>query len=195
MVWPTSPQTLRRLMLPAVAAGYAIHPFCGGDEPAFLALMNEMDFGPWDEAKLTYNLNKAIPDGWFLAVDSRDQMVATAMGLHNYKGNAPFTADLGWVACHPAHQGQGLATALVVRVVQRLLAAGYTRIQLHTEYYRLPALNIYFKLGFVPLLNTAVVIPVWQDVCARLGRPYTPALWASAIRQADDCDTGQDQSR
>jgi hypothetical protein len=83
---------------------------------------------------------------------------------------------------------------LEVGVVRRLLAAGYTRIQLHTEYYRLSALNIYFKLGFVPLLNTAVVIPVWQDVCARLGQPYTPVQRAGAIRQADDSGTGQGQS-
>jgi hypothetical protein len=31
---------------------------------------------------------------------------------------------------------------------------GYTRIQLHTEYYRLPAVKTYLRLGYLPVIHS-----------------------------------------
>ncbi len=148
MVWPTS----ERPCCPAVslAPGYTIRTFQDGDEKAFLHLMSLSDFDPWDNEKLSNNINLIIPNGWFFAVDSQGQTVATAMCLHNYSGHSPFTGDVGWVFCHPDHRGHALGLALCARVTQRFLNAGYTKIQLHTEYYRLSAIKTYLKLGFVP---------------------------------------------
>ncbi len=170
MVWPTP----ERPYCPAVtpAPGYTIRTYQDGDEQAFLHLMSLSDFDPWDEEKLTYNINIVIPDGWFFAVDSNGQIVATAMGQHNYSGLSPFTGDVGWVFCHPDHRGHALSLALCARVTQRFLKADYTKIQLHTEYYRLPAIKTYLKLGYVPAIASSEDAELWADVSEQLNWPY-----------------------
>src|SRR5579872_2187147 len=71
MVWPAA----SRRHCPAVhpAAGYSVRTFRAGDEQAFLSLMSLMDFDPWDDAKLDYNMSRIIPDGWFFATDPSDR--------------------------------------------------------------------------------------------------------------------------
>jgi hypothetical protein len=87
MIWPTSV----RPQCPAVAAapGYTIRTYQEGDEQAFLSLISLSDFDPWDDEKLTCNINLVIPKGWFFAVDDMGQIVATAMAQHNYSGLSP----------------------------------------------------------------------------------------------------------
>lgn len=122
-------------------------------------------------------MNRVLPDGWFFAVDSLGRVVATAMCLHNYSGHAPFTGDVGWLACHPEHRRNSLGFCLAAKVTQRFLDAGYTQIQLHTEYYRLPAIKTYLRLGYVPLITSPDVAPLWEEACSLLGWPYTPDRW------------------
>ncbi|MFC2078835.1 GNAT family N-acetyltransferase [Candidatus Bipolaricaulota bacterium] len=137
MIWP-----LRKPVDTAalnVASEYSIRTYRPGDEADFLALMANTDFDPWDDEKLRYNTSRVLPEGWFFAVeDKSDMVVGTAMCLHNYGGNTPFTGDVGWLACDPEHQGHGLGCALTARVTARFLSAGYERIQLHTEHYLSP---------------------------------------------------------
>ncbi len=175
MVWPAS----ERPQCPAVAPapGYTIRTYQDNDEQAFLHLMSQSDFDPWDDEKLSDNMNLVIPAGWFFAVDSEGRIVATAMGLHNYSGLSPFTGDVGWVFCHPDHRGHALGLALCARVTQRFLEAGYTKIQLHTEYYRLPAIKTYLKLGFVPAVASSEDASIWADVCKQLNWPYELNAW------------------
>ena len=170
MVWPTAERPDRAAVAPA--PGYAIRVYQEGDEEAFLRLMSLSDFDPWDGEKLTYNINRVIPDGWFFAEDSDGQIVATAMGLHNYSGLSPFTGDVGWVFCHPDHRGNALGLALCARVTQRFLDAGYAKIQLHTEYYRLPAIKTYLNLGYVPAITSSEEADLWADVCGHLNWPF-----------------------
>ncbi len=153
MVWPAS----ERRFCPAVdpAPGYTIRTYRDGDEEDFLRLMFLSDFDPWDEEKLSDNINQIIPAGWFFVVDSAGQIIATAMALHNYSGVSPFTRDVGWVFYHPGHRGHALGLALCARVTQHFLEAGYTKIQLRTEHYRLPAIKTYLKLGYVPVMVVA----------------------------------------
>lgn len=182
MVWTSA--TRRHCPAVSPAAGYSTRTFQNGDEQGFLSLMSRLDFGPWDEAKLAYNLNKVIPDGWFFVTSASREIVATAMCLHNYSGDSPFTGDVGWVACHPDHRGQGLGLCLCARVTQRFLDDGYTAIQLHTEYYRLPAIKTYLRLGYVPSAASSYVFGLWEDVCARLDWPLTPDAWRAQAHHA-----------
>src|SRR5262249_25871926 len=175
MKWPSA----SRRHCPPVnpLAQYAVRTFRIGDEQAFLTLMSYLDFEPWDEAKLAYNMNRIIPEGWFFATDFSHQIVATAMCLHNYSGRSPFTGDVGWVACHPDHRGQGLGRCLCASATRRFLKAGYTAIQLHTEYYRLPAIKTYLNLGYVPSIASPETLALWEGVCAKLSWPLTPEAW------------------
>ena len=73
--------------------------------------------------------------------------------------------------------------ALAVPAVQsfggRFLQAGYTAIQLHTEYCRLPAIKTYLNLGYVPSIASPEVWAIWEGVCARLCWPFTPEAWTA----------------
>lgn len=111
MVWPEA--RLNSSVDPSIPAGYFIRTYQTGDDCAFMAIMALMDFDPWTPEKLEYNLSRILPEGWFFAVETKsNRMVATAMGLHSYSGHSPFTGDLGWLACHPDHQGCGLGYSL-----------------------------------------------------------------------------------
>ena len=176
MAW--SSDKLGEVIQPKTASGYAIRTYRPGDEVAFLAIMSKIDFGIWDTEKLQYNMAKIIPDGWFFAVEtSSEHIVGTAMCLHNYTNEAPFTGDVGWLACVPFHRGHGVGYSLMAHVTNRFLSAGYKRIQLHTEYYRLPAIKTYLKQGYLPVIETDEMREMWQEVCKRIGWEFTPDKW------------------
>ena len=101
------------------------------------------------------------------------------MALHDHTWKAPFCAELGWLAADPTHMGQGLGMALVAATTARMKEIGYRQIHLYTEHWRLAALKIYLRLGYVPLLYSKAMPQLWQTVCARLGWPFTPERWRS----------------
>src|SRR5690348_15153164 len=107
MMWPEA--RLRGSVDPKIPDGYFIRTYQTDDDRSFVGLMALMDFDPWTPEKLDYNISRILPGGWFFAVATESsRLVATAMCLHNYSGQSPFTGDLGWLACHPAHRGKGL---------------------------------------------------------------------------------------
>ena len=180
MVWPEA--KLKTPIDPKVRDGYFIRSYQAGDDRLFIALMALMDFDPWTQEKHEFNVSRLLPEGWFFAVEAKsNNVVGTAMCLHNYTERSPFTGDLGWLACHPHHVGKGLGHSLSAYVTNRFRAAGYSLIQLHTEYHRLPAIKTYLKLGYVPVMYCQEVYELWEDVCRKLGWPYTPGEWPTKV--------------
>jgi mycothiol synthase len=180
MLWPTAerPEPLDLRLDP----DYSIRTYQPGDQHVFLELMGLMDFDLFDAEKLTYNVARILPDGWFFAIhQATGAVVGTAMCLHNYTGHTPFGGDVGWLACRPEHTGVGLGYSLTAAVTNRFLAAGYTRIQLGTEDHRLPAIKTYLKLGYRPVLYSPAMHQVWATLCQRLDWPWTPAEWYSGF--------------
>ena len=176
MRWPrerlTSPPAV------TVPSGYGLRSYRPGDEPRFLALMDLAGWPGWHEDLLRHSLSRILPGGWFLAVHgSSGELVASAMALHNYSGQNPFQGDLGWVAADPAHRGHGLGRAVTAAATARLIAAGYTTICLGTEDWRIPALRLYLRLGYVPVLHTADMPERWAAICRAADWPFTPDRW------------------
>ena len=112
-----------------------------------------------------------------VVTEAEDLIVATAMATHDPTWLRPFSGEVGWVAGDPAHRGCGLGTAVVAAVTARFIEIGYPSIHLFTEHYRLPALAIYLRLDYRPLLYRPEMVDLWQAVCAKLQRPFTPELW------------------
>jgi GNAT superfamily N-acetyltransferase len=138
--WPRS--RLEKRLPQTIEDGYSIRTYQPGDEQRFLELMEFGAFDPWDVDKLRYNLNRAIPQGWFFVVHTKPQLpVATVMCLHNYSEDTPFCGDIGWLACDPKHRGKGLGVQIMSWATNRFWEAGYSAIQLKTEFYRLPAIK------------------------------------------------------
>ena len=176
MVWPAhlldSPPEVH------VPDGYTLRTYQPGDEADFYKVMDLAGFKDWDDETLRPWLFKILPDGWFLIVHAASgEIVATAMANHNPQELHPFAGELGWVAAHPEHAGNGLGLAVCASVVQRLLKAGYRTLYLNTDDWRLPAIKIYLKLGFVPFLYAPDMAERWQGVCQQLGWAFTPGDW------------------
>lgn len=179
LVWPqTKLQQAPTITLPT---GYRIRTYRPRDETRFFELMALAGWPGWDAAKLKPWLYRMLPAGWFMVVtENTDLIVASAMATHDPTWLRPFSGEVGWVAGDPAHKGLGLGTAVVAAVTARFIEIGYPSIHLFTEHYRLPALNIYLRLGYLPLLYRPEMFNLWQEVCRGLKRPFTPEKWPTS---------------
>jgi len=173
MVWPEHRQSTPPVL--RLVAGYSLRTYRPGDEPRFFRLMELAGWPGWDNERLKPSLSRILPDGWFTAVhEASGEIVATAMALHNYSGLQPFQGNIGWLAGDPAHAGNGLGSAVSAAATARLIAAGYRDIRLGTEDFRLAAISIYLKLGYVPVLYRPEMIERWQAICGVLKWPFSP---------------------
>jgi mycothiol synthase len=155
--------------------GYQLRTYRDEDEAGYLAVMHAAGFTFFDQEVVQRWLDKVLPDGFFLVVyRSTGQIVATAMATHNPSPLHPFGGELGWVAGSPDHAGKKLGRVVCAAATARFLRAGYRRIYLKTDDWRLPAIVTYLRLGYVPFLHAPDMAERWQAVCARLNWPYTP---------------------
>lgn len=176
MVWPD--HLLDHPPAVHMADGYHLRTYRRGDEPRFYEVMALAGWPGWDDAKLRPWIARIPPGSWFMAVHTAsDQIVATAMGLHDHSDDHPFGGELGWVASKPAHRSKGLGAAVCAAVTARLLAAGYRNVHLYTEHWRLPAIKCYLKLGYVPYLYAPEMAARWREVCTAIGWPFAPEEW------------------
>ncbi len=147
MAWPE--HLLKAPPAVQLPAGYTLRPYRPGDEPRFHKVMELAGWPGWNDDVLWPWLSKILPDGWFMVIhETSNEIVATAMTLHNYTGRHPFQGELGWLAGDPAHAGQELGMAVSAAVTARFIEAGYHKIHRYTEDYRLAALTTHLKLGY-----------------------------------------------
>jgi mycothiol synthase len=160
-------------------AGYALRTYRPGDEALFFEIMELAGWSGWNEDRLHPWLYRIVPEGWFMAVhQASGQIVTTAMTMHDPTWQVPFCGEVGWVAGDPAYAGRGLGMAVCAAVTARFIEIGYRHIHLYTEDWRLAAIKIYLKLGYVPYLYTPEMPEWWREICAQLGWPYRPPAWS-----------------
>lgn len=168
MIWPET--MLDRPPAISLGADYFLRQYASEDETAWLTLMGQAGFTEWDHNRLATWLPRVVPQGFFLAVHRPTRhVVATAMAVVGDDPLHPQGGELGWVAADPAHRGRGLGRAVCSAVVGHLLQAGYRRIFLKTDDWRLPALTVYLRMGFVPFLYEEGMSERWRQVYAALG--------------------------
>lgn len=181
MLWPKSWLDMQPEV--TVPEGYALRTYADADAEAHVALMHKAGFADWTPEKLTNSLMKVLPEGLFLAEHLADRrLVAAAMAWHNPSALHRFGGELGWVAGDPEHKGKGLGQAVCAAVVCRFLSAGYGRIYLQTDDWRLAAIKTYLKLGFVPYLYRPEAAEIameerWKKVCETLHWRFDPDTW------------------
>jgi len=176
MLWPEEKTAgIPTLSLPDE---YSMRTYRAGDDDEFVQLMQAAGFDGWNHDMLGGALRKALPDGIFLSVHTQTAaMVATAMATHNPTDLHTFGGELGWVAAHPDHRGQRLGLAVCTAVMKRYAAAGYRRIYLQTDDWRLAAIKTYLKLGFVPFLFAPDMEKRWREVCEKLDWIFEIDRW------------------
>jgi mycothiol synthase len=179
MLWPEerlgSPPSVLR------PEGFNLRTYRSGDEESFFRLLS----GAGMSCPLDYWMLHVVPEGFFfIEHEESGLLVATCMAAHHPKDRHSFGGNLGWLACHSDYQGRGLGYTISAAVTRRLIEAGYRRIFLETDDFRLPAIKIYLKLGWVPLLFQEDMPARWQAVCKQLGWKFCPERWASTSDSA-----------
>jgi len=190
------PARLAEPIMVALPEGYVLRTYEEGDGPAYIALMNRAGFEAWNEETFAQALRRALPDGLFFVVHTAtDALVATAVATHNPSDLHPAGGELGWVAGHPDHAGKGLGMAVCAAVIERYRNAGYTRIYLKTDDWRLAAIKVYLKLGLVPFLTAPDISDRWQAICEKLNWAFTPDAWPARDRPEPAPDLRPDSDR
>lgn len=178
MIWPSG----QRLKPSALPQGYTLRTYRPGDETGFYELMDSVGWTGWNAEKLQSWLYRILPGGWYLAVHKKTgKVVGTCMAAHDPTWEVPFCGEVGWTAVHPDHQSRGIGKAVVGVVVARFLDVGYSRIHLYTEVWRLEAMKLYLRMGFVPYLFPTESVEQWEKICTQLNWSFTPEMWPSSL--------------
>jgi mycothiol synthase len=151
-------------------ADYGVRTFRGGDEDAWVGLLQTGQFTTWDRERLDLMLASGHvltpQDGIFFTTDTDDRPVGTACTQLHPGTDGLVGAEVGWVVVAPEHRGRGLGLVVCRAVLGFIGRCGYDRAFLRTDDFRLPAIQTYLTLGFQPVLVD----------------PSHPARW-DAIRQ------------
>jgi len=97
---------------------------------------------------------------YLLAPDGRAIGTATAWCKDNFEGRT--FGRVHWVAIVPEFQGRGLAKPLMSTICRRLRELGHDCAYLTTSTARLPAINLYRRFGFAPLIRTPAEGEFWK---------------------------------
>jgi mycothiol synthase len=157
---------------PSLGDGYEMRPFRDEDLPAYIELLHKVQLGgEWTPARVAAVRRTILPGGFFVVVHrASGRLVATAMATHHPQDLHPDGGEVGWVAADPEHKGKGLGRAVVLASTQRLIQAGYRRVYLSTDDFRLPAIKVYLDAGFEPLLYQDDMAGRWADIRRKLKR-------------------------
>ena len=179
MVWPD--HLLHKPPAVRLSPGYIMRTYQPGDEEHFFKLMELAGWTDWDEKRLEPWYRRLLSEGWVMAfLKDSGRMVASCMALRSEAYSSG--GELGWLAGDPTHSGNGLGLAVSAAVTARFIEEGYRIIHLYSEDYRLAALKIYLKLGYVPFLYTKEMSDRWSVICNRVRWPFTPDKWKSTTK-------------
>ena len=100
----------------------------------------------------------------------KDNIIGTATAwLDNHTGKSP--GRIHWVAIIPQQQGNGLAKPLLTLICKRLKELGHSKTYLTTQSVRIPAINLYAKFGFAPVIGTDGDREIWEKLQKHIKYP------------------------
>lgn len=174
MLWPE--HRLDQPPLIDVAAGYRLRQFEHGDHEQYAGLMAAAGM---DVPRFEYWWDHILPDGFFVIEhEATGRLAAACFASHHPAPRHPHAGNLGWLAADPVHRGKQLGRSVSAAVTARLIRGGYRRIYLETHDFRLAAIRLYLRMGWVPLLYEEEMIDRWKLVCDRIDWPFTPDAWS-----------------
>jgi len=119
-----------------------------------------------------------LPDGFFVVEHMPTSTVVAASTAAIYeKSQHPDGHSLQWVVAHSDHRGTGAGQATVAAATQILADHSPNYSYLSTDDFRIPAINIYLKLGWKPLLYRDDQISRWARIFGILEKPFNENNW------------------
>ena len=155
----------RRIELPDVPAGYTCRSYRPGDEASWIELLT-VDFTTWDRERFHEFMAAPERREGSCVIEHDGRIVAATFASR--VSSQPLSGAVDYVACHPAHRGRRLGLIACGTVARRLGGKGYVSIRLLTDDWRLPAIKVYFHLGFSPVVNRIDMPARWEAVRRQL---------------------------
>ena len=175
--WPGVPQLrMRRPSLgglpPAdVPRPYRLRAYQRGDEAAWVEIMRE-GIGPsWTLGKWEREIAgrpQFDPAGLLVAMD--DGVVVGSACAWPIRPGERAVGYIHMVAVRPEHRGRKLGYWLTLATLHYLRARPMREAILDTEDHRLPAIELYLRLGFAPFPTHESHAERWRAISASLGR-------------------------
>jgi GNAT superfamily N-acetyltransferase len=169
-------------------AGFALRWYQDGDEAHWRRIHLAADhfnnitpelfqeqFAVGEERELQPSSRRDRRDGLktaLLDLSKRQCYLLTATGEVIGTGTAWFNNNFAgtrwgrvhWMAVLPEYQGWGLGKALLSAICNRLRELGHQRAYLTTSTARVPAIRLYLKFGFEPLIRNAEDENLWREI-------------------------------
>ena len=151
--------------------GYSLRWYRPGDEESWLRIHVEADkYGTFTPASFDEQFGEnpgSLPQRQCYLCDGQGHPIGTATAWFiDYQGRPH--GRVHWVAILSAFQGRGLAKPLLAGVCTRLKDLGHDRAFLTTNTPRIPAIRLYLKFGFTPVIATDADAAAWRDVGERI---------------------------
>ncbi|MCB0008032.1 MAG: GNAT family N-acetyltransferase, partial [Anaerolineales bacterium] len=153
-------------------AGYSLRYYLPGDEANWQAIHDVADAYNRDRPDLfrkQFGTNQHLLS-WrqIYMLDSAGKAVATVTAWFDERRiHGPYWGQLHWLAIVPEQQGKGLGDTMVTACLQTLRGLGHREAFLFTDSRRLPAVNLYLKYGFRPVINSREDEVVWRELAPR----------------------------
>ena len=161
--------------VPQPAAGYVLRKVQLEDRQSYSQTFRTAFDEPSPFADLIRNM---LPDGFFVVEHQPTGAVVAASTAAKYpKAQHPDGHSLQWVVGHADHLGTGSGRATVAAATQVLADLAPRYSYLSTDDFRLPAINIYLKLSWQPLLFQQEQIARWAMVFEKLGMEFNENDW------------------
>jgi len=155
--------------IPELPTGYAIRLLREGEDEALTdVLIASFPETPWDLEKARRGLILAPDVEAIYVAEYGDEFAATASARYD-PVKVPGSGYVHWVGVHPDHRRKGLGKWLTVRVLEHFRDAGCRDAVLETDDFRIPAIELYLALGFVPEHDHPDHAARWQRIEEVLG--------------------------
>ena len=150
--------------LPAVKlpSGYKIRTFRKGDEKVWCRIINRCLNGNWTEKAFTerFKSKKQFdPDSLFFLVHG-NETCGTVLAWREEK----HIGQLHFLGVLPSHRGKNLGYSLSLVALDYFRKKGIKEVFLYTDDFRLPAIKIYLKLGFKPVILDKFHLMRWNKI-------------------------------
>ncbi len=151
-----------------VPPGYAVRWFQAGDEQAWTDIQSRAEkFHPITPETFVRVFGRNAT--WLaqrvcFLLDPAGKPVATGAAWFDDNFDGRKFGRVHWMAVLPEEQGRGLGKALMSIVCQRLRELKHTNAYLITSSARIPAIRLYSRFGFKPIIRNAADEEIWREL-------------------------------
>jgi len=147
--------------------GYSFRMYSPGMEEEWIRIQDEADDYIKADKKLFkqefYPHQEELPRRMVLLTHETDLIGTATAWLDDINGD-PVTGRLHWVAIVPEYQGRNLAAPLTYFTLSLFPALNCSRAYLLTNAVRIPAISLYLKIGFKPVIGNPEEQCAWEEI-------------------------------